>query len=142
MTTPDPINKLRDKTIAKLRTIIPSAWGTLVGVIVTWAVTHGWVTQDVAYQYQGVIVTATGGVVVTITITITYSVARWIEEQQGPVARFIAKMLLCVLAPPAYTTPSPAAVLPPGVEADPTAGPAHTGVMDVEKPKGITKPPA
>lgn len=110
MTTPDPIKNLRDKTIARLRTIIPGVWGTVVGVIITWAVTHGWITQDLAFRWQGVVIAATTGVVVSICITLIYMLAQWVEDQRNVVSRFIAKMLLVILKKPTYVAPSPAAL--------------------------------
>lgn len=123
-----PIDKLADKTVSKLRTVLPAVWGVIVGQVIVWLVAHEWI-PDVAIGWQGAVTGATVTVITGISVWAVYSFARWVEARKSRTSQFIATMLLCVLSEPHYLIPVSVVTAPAdGVVDDPPG--RHAAVED------------
>ncbi len=113
------IDQLADSVVSRLRTVVPAVWGVIVGQVLTWLVGRDWLPA-VAAGWQAVVAGATVTVITGLCVWAVYTAARWVEAQQHPVARVIARVLLVVLKAPSYAAPvtpadpdQPAAGVPP-----------------------------
>lgn len=108
----EPLKDLTDKTVARIRTVLPGIWGTIVGQVLLWLVGRG-LLPDVMVQWQGAVTGATTVVVTGVAVWAVYALAQWVEARESKLARFIATALLLVLKQPTYPAASPAALSEP-----------------------------
>ena len=95
------LDKLTDKAIALIRTVVPGLWGALVGHIFTWLVLRG-VLDSVWVAWQGPVTVATTTIVTGLCIMAVYQFARWVEARSNWLSRFIASVLLVIFKAPTY----------------------------------------
>lgn len=98
---PTPPPTLVDRLTALARTVVPSAWGSLLALLVS----RGLLTPEAALDAAPLSVQFVDLVLAPVGIGLVYEGARWLERRQW-MPRWLVRVLLGSTRQPTYTGPA------------------------------------